>query len=67
MRNFQCLLSVLKRIYIYYYIICMTVPLMQIGLKVRIDEGKEAQARINDRSKALARKVGINDRLGAYQ
>ena len=45
----------------------MTVPLMQIGLKVRLDEGKEAQARINDRSKALARKVGINDRLGAYQ
>ena len=27
MRKFQCLLFVLKRSYICYYIICMTVPL----------------------------------------
>ena len=27
MRKFQCLLFVLKRFYICYYIICMTVPL----------------------------------------
>ena len=29
MRYFQCLLFVLKRSYICYYIICMTVPLKQ--------------------------------------
>ena len=28
MRKFQCLLFVLKRTYISYYIICMTVPLI---------------------------------------
>ena len=27
MRKFKCLLFVLKRSYIYYYVICMTVPL----------------------------------------
>ena len=27
MRKFQCLLFVLKRSYICYYVICMTVPL----------------------------------------
>ena len=27
MRNFQCFLFVLKRSYICYYIICMTLPL----------------------------------------
>ena len=30
MRKFQCLLFVLKRSYICYYIICMTVPLRTI-------------------------------------
>ena len=30
MRKFQCLLFVLKRSYICYYIICMTVPLIDV-------------------------------------
>ena len=35
MRKFQCLLSVLKRSCIWYYIICMTVPLTTlVTLKV---------------------------------
>ena len=33
MRNFQCLLSVLKRTYICYYIICMTASLRGNGSK----------------------------------
>ena len=34
MRKFQCLLFVLKRSYIGYYIICMTVPLNNYFEKV---------------------------------
>ena len=34
MREFQCLLFVLKRSYIGYYIICMTVPLNNYFEKV---------------------------------
>ena len=33
MRKFQCLLFLLKQSYICYYIICMTVPLIQIIYK----------------------------------
>ena len=35
MRNFQCLLFVLKRSYIFYYMICMIVPLSTIKTIVR--------------------------------
>ena len=37
MRKFQCLLSVLKRSYICYYVICMTVPLRISSVNVAAD------------------------------
>ena len=38
MRKVQCLLFVLKRSYIFYYIVCMTVPLKQFreGIKLSV-------------------------------
>ena len=36
MRKFQCLLFVLKRSYILYYIICMTVPLNALLSKFKV-------------------------------
>ena len=43
MRNFHCLLIVLKRSFIFYYIICLTVPLMS-----KTSERKYEKAYIND-------------------
>ena len=43
MREFQCLLFVLKRSYIGYYIICMTVPLNVLFNSHKIDTAYLAQ------------------------
>ena len=40
MRKFQCLLFVLKRSYICYYIICMTVPLEEPRKKNMVKRNK---------------------------
>ena len=36
MRKFHCLLLVLKRSYNWYYIICMTVPLIFVVIQVNL-------------------------------
>ena len=45
MRKFQCLLFVLKRSYMCYYIICITVPLLK-KIRLILDEKGNSKAKM---------------------